>query len=241
MRNSVFGAMAALPRSRFWLVCVDLGPVIAVAALPCSTTVVGILMAAWLLALLPTIDVRDFWGSLQTPSSYMPAMLLALAVAGLFWTQADWAARLHGLGPVIKFGFLPLLFYHFGRSQRTEWMFTAFLVSSSALMVFSWIVYFVPIFQIGHARAAGVPVRNYIDQSQEFALCIFGLAPAMLALFRARNVKPALACLALFLGFVGNMALVVIARTAFLYMPIMTVMFALRYLNRTTAAFFWLA
>ena len=71
---------------------------------------------------------------------------------------------------------LPVLFYHFERSARGLQVFAAFLVSCVLLMAMSWIVAFDPRLALQAGAEYGVPVKNYIDQSQEFALCAVVLA-----------------------------------------------------------------
>src|SRR5436309_13302372 len=106
------------PRSRFWLLCVDWYPALATAALPWSTTAVEILMAVWLVVLIPTIEPVELKNSFLRPESFLPAVLFALAVVGLSWTDVDRTGMAQGLGPVVKFTALPLLIYHFQRSPR---------------------------------------------------------------------------------------------------------------------------
>lgn len=226
------------PQSRFWLICVDWYPALAAAALPWSTTAVEIFLALWLVVLIPTIDAEELKKSFLRPASFLPAVLFALAVLGLLWTDVDRTGMLQGLGPVAKFAVLPLLIYHFQRSQRAEWTFIAFLVSCSALMVFSWFVYFAPALKIGTAEAPGVPVRNYIDQTQEFALCVFALLPVLANSLRKRQVMAALGCTVLLAGFASNLAIVAVARTALLYFPPLLLLFAWKYLGRKTAILF---
>jgi O-antigen ligase len=97
-----------------------------------------------------------------------------------------------------------------------------------------------------------VPLKNSINQSQEFALCIFALAPLVLAFFKQRRMALAAVCTALMLAFFANMMFVVLARTALLYMLVLTVLFAARHLDRratwllfaaatTTAILVWFA
>jgi hypothetical protein len=82
----------------------------------------------------------------------------------------------------------------------------------------------------------GVPVKNYIDQSQEFALCMVALLPYVLSLVRQRRHAAAAACAALALGFAANMAFVVSARAALVYVPVLLIVFAVMHLRRREAA-----
>ena len=61
---------------------------------------------------------------------------------------------------------------------RGMWVFIAFLVSCTLLMAMSWIVAFDPSLTLKPRSdlERGIFVKNYIDQSQEFALCAVALA-----------------------------------------------------------------
>ena len=106
----------------------------------------------------------------------LPVALFVLALAGTLWSDAPWGERLYAVGPPSKFLMLPVLLYHFERSARGLQVLVAFLVSCVLLMVMSWIVAFDPRLALKSGAAYGVPVKNYIDQSQEFALCAVVLA-----------------------------------------------------------------
>jgi O-antigen ligase len=211
---------------------VDVLAVLVAAALPWSTSGVGILMVLWFLALIPTLDPRALLRSLTRPVSSLPLAIFVLAVVGTLWSDSPWPARLHGINPVAKLLAVPFLLYHFERSQRAIWVFVALLISCALLMALSWIVLFAPELKLTSTASPGVPVKNYIDQSQEFALCLFALAPFVLSLFGQRRFALAAACTALMLGFFANMMFVVSARTALIYMPVMLGLFAILYLGR---------
>jgi O-antigen ligase len=124
------------------------------------------------------------------------------------------------------------MFYHFQRSPRGGWVFAAFLGSCTLLLMLSWVVLYFPRFKLAPTASAGVPVKNYIDQSQEFALCAFALALPVLTSFRERRWAQAMGYLGLQLAFVANMAFVVSARTALAYVPVLLAMFAWWHLSR---------
>src|SRR4051812_33883926 len=173
--------VASWPRSRFWLLCADLYPALTAAALPWSTTAVAIFMVVWFITLLPMIDFRAFYASLGKPAGFLPLVLVALAFLGLFWTGDTWAVRLQGFTPVAKLLAVPFLLYHFERSQRGHWVFIAFLASCVLLMGLSWLTYFAT-WKLSPTGSVGVPVKNYINQSQEFALCSLAMLPLILTL-----------------------------------------------------------
>src|ERR1700735_3169988 len=131
--------------------------------------------------------------------------LFTLAVVGTLWSDAAWGVRLYGISPTSKLLVLPVLFHHFQRSARGMWVFAAFLVSCTLLMAMSWIVAFDPRLALKSGAEYGVPVKNYIDQSQEFALCAVALAYPVIGLLRARRIWPAALLAALSLSFVVNM------------------------------------
>ncbi len=221
--------LASASQGWFWLLCADLYPALAAFALPWSTTAVSVLLVLWLIVLLPTIEWRALLTSLKNPASFLPIVFFGLAGAGMLWADASWAVRLQALHPAFKLLAIPLLLYHFGRSERSSWVFIAFFSSCALLMGFSWLVYLEPSLNFLSPEPPGVPVRNYIDQSQEFALCLFAAAPVLVALI-AENRRTAALCFgALLLGFYCNMMFVVIARTAFLYFPVLLVVFAVKY------------
>jgi O-antigen ligase len=90
-----------------------------------------------------------------------------------------------------------------------------------------------PQFKFASTASAGVPVKNYIDQSQELILCAFALAlPALISL-RERQLVATAAYVGLLLTFVVNMLFVVSARTALVYIPALLVLFASLHLNRS--------
>jgi O-antigen ligase len=215
-----------------WILAVDVLAVLVAVALPWSTSGVAIFMVLWFLALVPTLDPRALLRSLTRAAGALPLAFFALAVVGTLWADSPWPARLHGINPVAKLLAIPFLLYHFERSQRATWVFGAFLISCALLMGLSWIVLFAPEFKVTSTANPGVPVKNYIDQSQEFALCVFALVPLVLSLFEQRRFALAAACTALMFGFFANMMFVVSARTALVYIPVMLGLFAMLHLSR---------
>jgi O-antigen ligase len=117
------------------------------------------------------------------------------------------------------------------------WVFVAFLVSCALLNLVSWLVAIDPSLSLKPAEDAyrGIFVKNYIDQSQEFALCAIALIYPIISLLQANKMRQALVLGAVSLGFVANMAFVVVSRTAIVTMPIMLTVFALLHLRRRTS------
>jgi O-antigen ligase len=83
--------------------------------------------------------------------------------------------------------------------------------------------------------ASGIVVKNYIDQSQEFALCAIALAHPVVTLLRTNRVGLALLLAGIALSLLVNMVFVVVSRTALVTTPIMLAVFALLHLRWRTA------
>ena len=218
-----------------WITTTDIFMILIALSLPWSTSLVAIFAVAALVTMAPLFDAKAFLQSLKRPVSVLPVALFALAFVGTLWSDAPWGARLYAVGPTAKLLMLPVLFYHFERSTRGVQVFIAFLVSCILLMAMSWLVAFDPRLALKSFAAYGVPVKNYIDQSQEFTLCAVVLAYPVIALLRAGRIVACVAALsAIALSFVVNMAFVVVSRTALVTMPVMLAVFALLHLRWRT-------
>jgi O-antigen ligase len=214
-----------------WATTVDVFAILIVVSLPWSTSLVAIFAAALLVSMAPFLDVRAFLQSLKRPICVLPMAFFALAVVGTLWSDALWGERLYAVGPTAKLLMLPVLLYHFERSARGVQVLIAFLVSCALLMVMSWIVAFDSGLALKPGAEYGVPVKNYIDQSQEFALCAVVLTYPIVALLQAKKTLLAMLLIAVALSFVVNMMFVTVSRTALVTMPIMLAVFALLHLR----------
>jgi len=235
--SAVFASLVRLICARAtWIALADAAAILLALALPWSTTLVAVLAVLMLIVLVPFLDVEALLQSSRRPASVVAIALFVLAVVGTLWSPAPWAERFHGIGPVLKLLMLPLLFYHFERSERGRWIFIAFLVSCVLLSVMSWIVAFHPDLSLKPRfnAAHGIFVKDYIDQSQEFTLCVMALAYPIIALIRARKVRLALPLCAIALTLLANMMFVIVSRTALVTMPIMAAVFGLLHLRWRT-------
>ena len=228
-RWQAFGRSPALVRTADVLV------ILIAASLPWSTTAPSIFVGLWLLAVTPTIDWRSYGRELLRPAFALPFALLLLALVGTLWSDGDWANRLHAIKPVAKLILIPPLLYHFSRSERGLQVCLAFLASCTLLAAFSWIVLFNPAWKLTATASAGVPVKNYIDQSQEFTLCAFALALPALTFWRGGRLVAVAACMALILLFATNMVFVASARTALVCIAVLLGLFAWTHLSRRAA------
>lgn len=215
-----------------WSETADLFAILTAASLPWSTSLAGIFNALFLICMVPLLDVGAFLQSLKRPIAAAPIALVLLALAGTLWSDATWGARFYAVNPTVKLLVLPVLLYHFQRSRRGQAVFIAFLVSCALLSVMSWLVAFYPGLSLkpDHLER-GIFVKNYIDQSQEFALCAVALAYPVVMLFREKRYWLAGLLTVLALSFFINMAFVVVSRTALVTVPIMFGVFALLHLR----------
>lgn len=221
-----------------WTTIADIFAILAALALPWSTSLVAIFVPCWLGAVAWVMDWRAYGRLLKQPICYLPFALVGLAAVGTLWSDAAWGARLYAVSPTLKLLVLPALFYHFERSSRGMWVFIAFLVSCTLLMVMSWLVVMDPSLSLkapGEPAGRGIFVKNYIAQSQEFALCAVALAYPIIRLLQVNKMWQALVLGAISLGFIVNMAFVIVSRTAMVTMPITLAVFALLHLKRRTS------
>jgi O-antigen ligase len=222
-----------------WTTIADVYAILTVLALPWSTSLVAIFMVLWLGAVVWVMDWRAFGRLLKQPICYLPLALVGLAVVGTLWSDAERGAQLKAISPTFKLLVLPLLIYHFERSSRGMWVFIAFLVSCTLLMLMSCLVAIEPSLSLKapgeQGEGRGIFVKNYIAQSQEFTLCAVALAYPVISLLRSNRIWQALALGAVSLGFLANMAFVTVSRTAIVTMPIMVGVFALLHLKRRTS------
>ena len=231
LKRSAYVALALRRDPAAWAKTADVFAVLIALALPWSTSLVSIFVAAWLVTVAPTLDVKLLIQSLKRPVCSFPIALFALALVGTLWSDASWGVRLYAVGPTVKLLVLPVLIFHFERSLRGMWVFVAFLISCTLLMVMSWVVAYEPQLAFKSGSDYGIPVKNYIDQSQEFALCAVALAYPIVKLLAQRRFAQAALLTAIGLSLVANMAFVIVSRTALVTMPITLLVFALLHLK----------
>ena len=226
-------ALSAWRDPAAWMKVADIVAVLLALSLPWSTSLVGIFGVVLLITVVPTLELKGFLESLRRPISALPIALFVLALGGTLWSDAAWGARFYAVGPAAKLLVLPVLLYHFERSTRGSWVFVAFLVSCTLLMLMSWMVFLRPELSLRTPELAvrGIFVKNYIAQSQEFTLCAVALAYPIIALLRAKRIVLAVLLTAISFSFFVNMAFVVVSRTALVTVPIMFAVFALLHLR----------
>src|SRR5262249_26899353 len=189
-------------------------------SLPWSTSATSILIALWLIAVLPTVNFQLVWREVKSFAGGLPVLLWLLAALGMLWADVPWHDRLAGLGGYNRLLTIPLLLAQFRRSGRGPLVMYGYLGSAVCLLIASWAFALIPALST-YGKFYGVPVKDYIYQTDEFLICGFallgiGLATAMDADRMRRDNWIALALGVLFLA---NLAFVFTSRTGLLVAP----------------------
>jgi O-antigen ligase len=223
----------AFRTSWLWFAGADALAVLLAIALPWSTSAFLLLLGPLLAIICGSVDIRMFLRSATRAPSLAAIALFALAAAGVFWSEAGTSAGAYALGPLVKILMLPFFLYYFELSGRSSWVLVAFLFSCAVLLINSWIIIFEPALALKTGRCCGedygVSIRNYIDQSQEFSICLVALLSAALFCIERKMPKPSVwLCLAA-IAFAANLVFVVVSRTAIVCVPAMLAVVAWRH------------
>jgi O-antigen ligase len=193
-------------------------------SLPWSTSATSILIGLWLVALVPTLDFSMLRRELLAPAGGLPALLWCVAALGMLWADVSWSERIAGLGGYRKLLLLPLLLAQFRRSGQAEWVLLGFVASCAVLLAVSAGLAFIPGLTWRGNTHVGVPVKDYIVQSELFAVCAFGLFGLAAAKWRSHR-RHALAFLLAAILFAANIVYVETARTTLVAMVVLLVLF----------------
>jgi hypothetical protein len=203
------------------------GLMIAVAvSLPWSTSATGILVALWLLALIPTLDWPSVRRELMTPAGGLPVLLVLFGIAGMAWADVSFVERWKGLDGFLKLLVFPLLMTHARRREIGMRVFLGFLAACIALLIASWALTIWPHLPRG-SFTPGVAVKSDIAQGVEFTLCAAGLVYAAFQNGRF-NLITRLVLLALSCAFIADIVFIATSRTALVVIPILILVFVAR-------------
>ncbi|MBR1034551.1 hypothetical protein JQ584_49890, partial [Bradyrhizobium liaoningense] len=195
--------------------------------LPLSTSAVAVLVVLWLLALLPTLSIREVRQQLATSPAALPAALVLLAVAGMLWADVGWSDRLAGIRPLLKLLVIPLLFIQFQRSDRGLWVLYGLMAGCTLLLTMSFVGFLSSVSLI-HGKPPGIVVKDYISQSGFFVVCVFLLLEMAEEDFRARRGVRVVVEVLLVAAFLINIGYVAVSRTALIVVPVLLLLFGLR-------------
>ncbi len=198
-------------------------------ALPWSTSATSILIVAWLLAVLPTLDMAAIRRELATPAGGLPVLLWFLGLIGMLWADVDWLARYRGLDSFNRLLLIPLLLAQFRRSDNGIRVIGGFLLSEAAVLIVSYILILTPgLTWRGHVN--GIPMHDDIYQGSAFLVCAFG-ALGYAAYQSRKSRTTALAFVAIAALFIANFAFVTVSRIALLAAPVLVLLIGWRLLR----------
>jgi hypothetical protein len=200
-------------------------------SLPWSTSATSVLLALWLIALVPTLNGPGLRSVVATPAGGLPILFWLLAVIGVLWaTGVPMAERWGGVSSVFKLLVIPLLMFQFQRSGRASWIMIGFLASCGVLLMFSWVTMLFPGLQLTRREGFGVPVKDYIAQTGEFIVCIFLVAELAVSFWQQRRgLAVALALSALL--FLANLLMISTSRTGLVVIPALLLLFLWRHVD----------
>lgn len=210
-------------------------------ALPWSSSITGILIVLWIVALLQFLSfsrvrtfLSDFLNAIRTPAGGLPLLLWLVAELGMLWADVSWHDRLHGLGSFNKLIVIPVLLVQFSRSNQARYALAGYLVSCTILLMLSWAFVLWPTVA-WNTRFPGVPVKDYIAQSGEFVLCAFGSLHIGLNAFKLQRHSLGFAFVGLALTFLANVFYVATSRTELVVIPVLLVVFAIHHFDSRRA------
>lgn len=194
-------------------------------SLPWSTSATSILILAWLLVVVPSLDQRQVKVHLIQPAAFLPLAVWLLVLLGMFWSEATWSDKLEGLRSFHKVLLIPLLMIHFSRSENGPNVLAAFLTSCLLLLIYSWASLVWPeiAFEPGRwGRPPGVPVKDSISQSMVFAISACALMHFAITFREQRKSVYALLCITSIALLLANLAYVGTSRTAVVVLLILS-------------------
>ena len=158
----------------------------------------------------------------------LPVLLWMLAAIGMLWADVSWSEQIDGMGGYHKLLMIPLLLAQFRRSGQAKWVLLGFLTSSVVLMIVSWGLALIPGLTWRGRQGVGLPVKDYILQSEIFAIVAFGLLGQAAELWRARKGSSRSFSGLLAMSFFANVAYVATGRTTLVAMAVLLLLFGLR-------------
>jgi O-antigen ligase len=199
-------------------------------ALPWSTSVASIGIAAWLLVALATLDVAGVRREIATPAGGLPVLLWVLGAIGMLWADVSWHERFQGLDGFDRLLIVPLLLAQFRRSEHGIRVLYGFFISSVALLIASYALALIPALT-WRGNLYGVPVHDDIFQNADFLICAFAALGIACAQGRKRHWSAMLALLAVATLFLANIAFVFTSRVALLVLPVLALLLGWRELR----------
>ena len=173
-----------------------------------------------------------------TRSAALPIALFALALVGTLWSDAPWGARRLCFEPSHETPRVAAAVLSLCSARRAACgcsvAFPGFLHAADAGVV-AGDARTRPHAQARRCSQRGIFVKDYINQSQEFALCAVVLAyPIITLLARQEDLAGAVADGRRGSASLANMVFVIVSRTAMVTLPVMLAVFAMLHLKWRT-------
>ncbi len=159
----------SLVRLADWLV------LLVAVALPWSTSVTAICIVAWLIAVLPTLNLASVRNELASAAGGLPVLLWCLGVIGMLWADVSWTERFQGLGSFHRLLVIPLLLAQFRRSDHGMPVIYGFLVSSALALIATYVLTLTPGLTWRGPNGDGFLAHDDIFQSSIAVICGFGV------------------------------------------------------------------
>ena len=196
-------------------------------SLPWSTSATGILIVLWLAAISPTLDATAVRRELTTAAGGLPVFLWVLAALGMLWCDATWSERFGGLSGFNRLLVIPLLLTQFRRSEHGMRVLCGFFVSVLGVLLLSWVLVLFPGLP-WRGKELGVPVKDYILQSEDFLICALVLLGLAFDEGRTSQWRSVTGLVALAVLFLTNIIFVATGRTTLLIAPVLALLLGWR-------------
>ena len=217
---TVFSTTARFDRAFFALLADGLAAAVAI-ALPWSTTAASICIVAWLVVLLPTLDMAAIRREIVTAAGGLPVLLWCLGAVGMVWASVDWSARLGGIEGFNRLLAIPLLFAQYRRSTHGYWVILGFLASSALVLIASLVLLLFPGLNWRDHAVPGIPAHDDIYQSSAFLICAFALFGFACDEGRKQLWGKTFGFIAIGAAFLADFAFVTFSRATLLVAPVL--------------------
>ncbi len=209
----------------------DMLAVAAAVVLPWSTSALAIVVVLWVLAFIPNASRDALSRVLLSAAGGLPVLLWILGVAGMAWADVSWTERLNGLNSFHKLLLIPLFLAHFQQSERGQAVMVGFLASCVVYLGASWLSYLVPGFPHAAGKHLGIPAKDHIARTALFTISIAILIAQAVECWKASQKMRAAAYALLVAAFLLNIFIVATSRMAFVVLPIIFLLFGLKFLD----------
>jgi len=147
--------------------------------------------------------------TMRDPAGALPVFLFVLALAGTFWSDGSATERWQGMVPFARLLTVTIFMAQYRENDRSAQVFVAFLFSCTVLLLLSLLL---DVLNLPEENP-GIPVKDHISQSLEFAICAAVLIE--IGISKARTAVWVALGLFIWAGvFLGDILFVATARTS---------------------------